>query len=208
MTEPTDGTDAETAVLAGAAAYNAGEYRAAQMIWDAPGTTLLDGLATFAETVADARAGEWDEALAAADRASRVLAAADPTELGIDTAPLQRWLAAFHADPVRIERGSPPLVSVDDEYPVSGTLPFAAAAVAATAVAEETQYDEEIVADAIRFAEQEDQPDESRYTTFLRDFTGEPSQRPIVFQRLAGLVERERRKERDVGGLFGERDEE
>lgn len=203
-----DEAEPDTALHAGAAVYNAGEYRAAQAIWDGPDATLLDGLVAFAETVASARAGDWDEATDAADRAARALAAADPTELGVDTAPLQRWLGALHADPERAERGPAPSVSVDDEYPIPGTLSFEAASVAAAAVAEETEYDASVVADAIRFAEQEAQPGESRYATFLRDFAGEPAQRPIVFQRLAGLVERERRKERDVGGLFEERDEE
>lgn len=204
MTDRLDGVDPETALHAGVAAYNAGEFRAAQRVLTAPGTTLLDGLAAFAGTVANARTGDWSEAMESADRAARQLAAADPTECGVETAPLQRWLGAFHADPERIERTSAPLVSVDGEYPVPGTLTLAAAGVAAVVVAELTEYDEGVLNDAIRFAEQEPEPDESRYATFLRDFVDDSAQRPIVFQRLSGMVEQERRKERDVGGLFEE----
>lgn len=208
MTDTLDDPDPQTALHAGAAAYNAGEFRAAQSILAAPGTTLLDALAAVAGTVAAARTGNWSEAKELADRASRQLAAADPTTQGVETAPLQRWLGAFRADPERIERAPAPSVSVDGETPVPGTLPLAAAGVAAILVAESTEYNESVVADAIRFAEQEAQPDESRYATFLRDFVGDPAQRPIIFQRLAGMVEQERRKERDVGGLFEESDEE
>lgn len=200
--------EAEIALYAGVAAYNAGEYRAAQEVWAAADTPLLDALAAFAETVADARAGEWDEAMDAADRAVRTLAAADPTERGVDTAPLQRWLGGFFADPERIERGPAPSISVEGEYPGASILSLAAAGVAATAVAEFSEYDEDVVADAVRFAEGVEAPDESRYATFLRDFVGEPTQRAIVVERLTGLVEQERRKERDVGGLFEERGEE
>lgn len=207
MTNPDD-PEAEIALYAGAAAYHAGEYRAAREIWAGGGTPLLDSLAAFAETVADARAGEWDESMDAADRATEALAAADPAERGVDTAPLQRWLGAFYADPERIERGPGPSVSVTGEPPTAGMLSLAAAGVAATAVAEFSEYDEQVVADAVRFAEGAEAPDESRYATFLRDFVGEPAQRAIVFERLTGLVEQERRKERDVGGLFEERGEE
>lgn len=203
-----DDPDPEIVLYAGAAAYNADEYRAAREVWAAADIPLLDALAAFAETVADARAGEWEEAMDAADRATEAIAAADPTERGVDTAPFQRWLGAFHADPERIERGPAPSVSVEGEYPTAGILSLAAAGVAASAVAEATEYDEGVVADAVRFAEAAEAPDESRYATFLRDFVGEPAQRPIVFERLTGLVAQERRKERDVGGLFEERSEE
>lgn len=208
MTDPLDAVEPGIALHAGAAAYNAGEFRAAQAILTAPETTLLDGLGAFVGTVANARTGNWSEAMESADRATRQLAAADPTTRGVETAPLQRWLGAFHADPERIERARAPSISVGGAFPGPSTLSVAAAGVAAAVVAESTSYDVDIVADAIRFAEQAAQPDESPYATFLRDFIGDPAQRPIVFQRLSGMVERERRKERDVDGLFEETDEE
>jgi hypothetical protein len=208
VTDPLDAVEPETALHAGAAAYTAGELHAAQAILTAPETPLLDGLAAFVGTVAAARAGNWGEARALADRAARQLAAADPTTHGVETAPLQRWLGAFRADPERIERAPAPPIFVDGELLVPGTLPLAAAGVAAAVVAEMSAYDGGVVADAIRFAEQTARPDESRYATFLRDFVGDPTQRPIVFQRLSSMIDRERRKERDVSGLFEETDEE
>ena len=189
-------------LLAGAAAYNVAEFRAAETVWHEGDGPLFSGLAALAAAVAAGRAGEWDEAMAAAQRARNLLAEVDSGPVSLP--PLGRWLDAFLADPESVERGRPPAVVVDGERRLPETLPLAAAGLAAEAVAAGSEHDEAVVTDAVRFAEREAHPDESTYATFLRDFTGNPEQRPIVFQRLAGLVERERRKERDVSGLFGD----
>ncbi|MFC6736489.1 DUF309 domain-containing protein, partial [Halolamina salina] len=63
--------------------------------------------------------------------------------------------------------------------------------------------DPEVVADALRFARRSEHPETTRYATFVRDYAAaEPSERAIVFERLSGLVGRQRRKEDDVSGLF------
>jgi hypothetical protein len=187
-------------LLAGAAAYNVAEFRVAAAVWDEGEGPLFAGLAELSAAVAAGRAGEWGEATAAADRARRRLAGVDGGPVSIP--PLGRWLDAFLADPESVERGRPPAVVVDGERRLPETLPLAAAGLAAEALAEAGAYDADVVVDAVRFAERETYPDESTYATFLRDFVGNPERRPVVFQRLDGLVERERRKERDVGGLF------
>ncbi|MFB6220816.1 MAG: DUF309 domain-containing protein [Halolamina sp.] len=200
------------ALRAGAAAYNAGEYAAARAVWagtDSESGTppLLDGLAAFADAVARGRQGEWTAATAAADRATERLDSDDIDGRGVTVAALRRWLDAFRADPERIERRPVPPVSVAGEHPVPGTLSLAAAGAVASVVADRAGYDTDVVADAVRFARAEEHPAASNYATFLRDFVGDPAQRPIIFQRLSGMVERERRKERDVDGLFDESDE-
>lgn len=187
-------------LLAGAAAYNVAEFRVAAAVWREGDGPLFAGLAVLAAAVAAGRVGEWDEATTAAGRARERLAEVDGGPVSLP--PLRRWLDTFLADPESVERGRPPAVVVDGERRLPETLPLAAAELAAAALAERSSYDAAVVADAVRFAEREDHPDESRYATFLRDFVGNPERRPIVFQRLSELVERERRKGRDVDGLF------
>lgn len=191
-------------LLAGAAAYNVAEFRVAEAVWrDAdPDSPLAAGLAELAAAVAAGRGGEWETATTAAQRARDLLAETDGGPVSLP--PLGRWLDAFLADPETVERRRPPAVVVDGERRLPETLPLVAAGLAAEALARRGEYDPEVVADAARFAEKEAHPDESSYATFLRDFVGNPDQRPIIHQRLAGLVERERRKERDVSGLFGD----
>lgn len=189
-------------LLAGAAAYNVAEFRVAEAVWQEGEESLFHGLAALAEAVAAGRSGKWERATAAAERARDLLADVDGGPVSLP--PLRGWLATFLADPESVERGRPPAVVVDGERRLPETLPLAAAGLAAEALAERGSYDAAVVADAMRFAEREEYPDESRYATFLRDLVGNPDRRPIVFQRLEGMVERERRKERDVSGLFDE----
>ncbi|NHX35287.1 MULTISPECIES: hypothetical protein [Halolamina] len=207
------------AVLAGVAAHNAGEYAVASAIWagEAPvdperhdaevdefdaANRLLDGLAAFATAVTGSRRGDWSAALDAATAAELAFDAVADDE-GIDLAPIERWLAAFDADPELAERSSPPTVAVDGDRPTPGELPIAAAAVVAGAVAAARGDGPDVVADALRFAREAEHPETTRYATFLRDYAAaDPSQRAIVFERLSGVVAQERRKEDDVAGLF------
>lgn len=190
-------------LLAGAAAYNVAEFRAAAAVWGEGEGSLFEGLAALADAVAAGRTGEWDAARTAAKRARNRLAGIDGGPVSLP--PLGRWLDAFLADPEAVERGRPPAVVVDGERRLPETLPLPPAALAAEAVAETGEHDAAVVADAARFASRAAQPEQSNYATFLRDFVGNPDQRPIIHERLAGLVERERRKERDVSGLFEEK---
>jgi hypothetical protein len=211
----TDGTPATAAdaLRAGVAAHNVGEYDIARAIWAgetpmAPETaaddSLRTGLAAFATAVLDARRGRWTVALAAAEEADAELADYDPTDpAGVDLTSVERWLAAFRADPALAERSPPPLLSIDGGQPTPGELPLSAAALVAVAVATGIGDDPEVVADAVRYARESDQPESTRYATFVRDYAdADASQRSIVFERLSSMVQRERRKEDDVSGLF------
>lgn len=193
-------TDAADRLLAGAAAYNVAEFRVAEQVWEAGQGPLFLGLAALADAVACGRAGEWTAATTAAECARELLAAAEPT--AVSRPPLGRWLDSVLADPESVERGRPPAVLVDGERRVPGTLPLRTVGLAADALAATSGYDEGVISDAIRFAGKESQPEQSTYATFLRDFVGNPDRRPVVYERLSGLVERDRRKERDVSGLF------
>lgn len=199
-------TDDADRLLAGAAVYNVAEFGVAAAVWSEGGGEgkgpLFAGLSALAEAVAAGRSGEWEPAMEAAEQGRELLAEANGGAVSLP--PLGRWLDAFLADPESVERGRPPAVIVDGERQLPETLPLVAVGVAAEAIAEASAYEAEVVTDAVRFAGREDHPEQSTYATFLRDFVGNPEHRAVVFQRLAGLVERERRKERDVSGLFGD----
>lgn len=196
-------------VLAGAAAYNTGEYAIARSVWagedptspgDRTDSPLLDGLTAFVTAVTRSRRGEWPAALNAATTAQ---SACEPVENGVNAVQIQRWLVAFSADPEMAERSPPPTIAVDGDRPTPGQIPLAAAALVAGAVAETRGTDPTVIADGVRFANEHEYPERSRYATFIRDYaSADANQRPIIFERLAGLVERERRKEDDVDGLF------
>lgn len=200
-----------TVLLAGAAAYNAGQYAVARVIWagetpvtpDADGADdrLLDGLAAFATAVTEGRRGDWDAALDAATEAELALDAIDSDR--VDLAPIERWLAAFGTDPEIAERSPPPTIVVDGDRPTPGALPLSAAAAVASAVAAARGDDPDVIDDALRFARGSEHPENTHYATFIRDYAAaEPSERAIVFERLSGVVARQRRKETDVEGLF------
>lgn len=205
-----DDAKAADALLAGVAAHNVGEYDIARAIWAgetplAPETdaddSLRTGLAAFATAVLDGRRGEWAAARAAAEEAESALPDSDPA--GVDLVSVERWLAAFRADPEVAERSPPPLLAIDDNQPTPGELPLASAALVAVAVATGIGDDPEIVMDAVRYARESDQPESTRYATFVRDYAdADAGQRPIVFERLSAMVQRERRKEDDVSDLF------
>ncbi|QKY21221.1 hypothetical protein B4589_012880 [Halolamina sp. CBA1230] len=200
-----------TRLLAGAAAHNAGQYGVARTIWagEAPVSPdgndaddrLLEGLAAFGTAIVESRRGAWDAALDAATEAELAFEATDQDR--IDLAPIERWLAAFGTDPETAERSPPPTIAVDGDRPMPGELPLAAAAVVAGAVAATRGDDPDVVADALRFARGNEHPETTRYATFLRDYAAaESGERGIVFERLSGVVARQRRKEDDVEGLF------
>lgn len=209
--------DLEAALRAGAAVYNAGEFHAAHDAWEdrwldleseTDDERLLHGLIQFTAVVHHARNGNWSGATKLAESADGYLSAVDPDATrDVAVAAVGRWLRAFRADPERIERTSPPKLRVGDEAIEPGLLTLAEVAIAAVVVAEAYDYDGSVVADAVRFAREASDPDSAREATFLRDFVADASHRPLVFQRLGSLVERRRRKEEDVSGLFESREE-
>lgn len=160
---------------------------------------LLHGLIQF--TAAAHHLTEDNPAGAAglADSAGTYLAALPPGYRGVSLETVRGWL-----DRVATSTGSPPpapplrhggeAVALEDLDVEAGLL-------AAPVVAEATGYDPDPVVGAADYAREEAQAGTARFTTLVMDFvTGDD--RDLVYRRLAALVARERRRDRDVDGLF------
>lgn len=205
------------ALRAGAAVYNAGEFHAAHDAWedrwlaleaDTDDERLLHGLIQFTAVVHHARNRNWSGATGLAASAVGYLSGIEEEATrGVDLDSVRNWLSSFLADPERIERTSPPRFRVDDTVVEAGVLTLDEVAIAASVVAEEHEYDEAVVVDAVRFGREKPEPDSTKEAQFLRDFVADRRHRSLVFQRLTELVERRRREERDVSGLFESREE-
>lgn len=213
---PTD-ADLGTALRAGAAVYNVGEHHAAHDAWEdawltlesgAADERLLHGLIQFTAAVHHAHHGNWSGATGLAESAVEYLDGLTGEDArGVDVAAVCDWLRAFERDPERIERAPAPSLRIDGEAPEPGLLTLGEVALAAAVVAAEYDYDESVVADAVRFGREDTDPDSSREAVFLRDFVADAGHRAVIFDRLTGLVERSRREEEDVAGLFEKREE-
>jgi hypothetical protein len=64
-----------------------------------------------------------------------------------------------------------------------------------------------VVEDAIEYAREEADSSQTEFISLLTTFVDESTHRGIVYNRLESQVERRRRKERDVAGLFDPADE-
>lgn len=197
---------------AGVAVYNAGEYHAAHDAWEdywldlqqgSDDERFLHGLIQFTAAVYHARRGNWSGATGLAESAGEYLSVLPATYRGVDVDAVRTALVSLRADPERIERARPLVLTVDDEILTPRDLEFEAAAVAATVVADEyDRYDEAVVAAGIDFAREELGSAQTRFITFVMDFAADESHRDVIYQRLSEHVERRRQKESDVAGLF------
>ncbi|SHG49751.1 DUF309 domain-containing protein [Halobaculum gomorrense] len=211
------------ALRAGLALYTAGEFHAAHDPWegvwlglteataagDAPDSAVRDealfhGLIQFAAAQHHARTRNWPGAVGLAESGRGYLADVPDDYRGIDVAGAREALARLQADPERVEREPAPSLRHGGERVAPESLSLDAAGQAAEALAEEHDLDADAVADAARFAREEEAVGRSRFAALLFDFVRaeDAGPRGIVYDRLTGLVERERRKERDVEGLF------
>ncbi|WP_435062939.1 DUF309 domain-containing protein [Halobaculum sp. EA56] len=211
------------ALRAGIALYTAGEFHAAHDPWeavwldltevaaadDAPESAVRDerlfhGLIQFTAAQYHARGRNWSGAVGLAESAGTYLAGVPDDYRGVDVAAVRDALARLAADPERVERGPAPPITHEGERVAPGSLSLDAAARAAEALAEEHDLDADAVADAARFARAEERAGRSRFAALLFDLlrADDPGTRGLVYDRLTGLVERERRKEEDVEGLF------
>jgi hypothetical protein len=229
------GESFETALRAGVAVYNAGEFHAAHDPWEAvwlelpdgDDERLLHGLVQHTAAVYHARRRNWSGATGLAGSAGEYLAGLPDDYRGVDVAAVRSYLARLAADPELAERRDPPPLRYRGRAETADEVPFAAAALAAEAVAEEyDQYDEAVVDRAIEYAREDlesesgrDGGDEdagerrdremgpetgtrTRFAALVADFAGEPEQRRLVYRRLADHVERRRQRDHDVDGLF------
>ncbi|MFC7069143.1 DUF309 domain-containing protein [Halobaculum lipolyticum] len=221
-----DESSRRAALRAGVALYTAGEFHAAHDPWeavwldlnaavDAAGPdgaaeslvrdeALFHGLIQFTAAQYHARDRNWSGAVGLARSAREYLAPLPDGYRGVDVAGVRASLARFAADPERVERAPAPPLPHDGERVAPTSLSLDAASLAAEALADEYGLDESVVADAGRFAREEAAAGRSRFAALLFDLlrVDTPQERGLVYDRLSGLVDVERRKEEDVEGLF------
>ncbi|MFC7097981.1 DUF309 domain-containing protein [Halobaculum marinum] len=220
------------ALRAGIALYTAGEYHAAHDPWEgvwlelraaideaacgAPdaatspdGTLVRDealfhALIQFTAAQHHARERNWSGATGLTESAREYLAGLPNDYRGVDVARVRTALSRLAADPERVERGPAPPLAHEGERVAPTSLSLDAASLAAEALAEEYGLDESVVADAGRYAREEETVGRSRFAALLFDLlrVDTPQERRLVYDRLSGLVDQERRKEEDVEGLF------
>ena len=205
--------DAE--LRAGVAVYNAGHYHAAHDAWEAVWLDLPDGdderflhgLIQFTAAVYHARERNWSGATGLADSAGEYLADLPSDYRGVNVGRVREYLAALERDPERIERAPAPALTYEREALALADLEFEGAAVAAEVLAEDLDYDEDVIEQAVAYARADlgDGGEGSQFVTFLLDFVRDPESRPIVAQRLSEHVDRREHRESDVDGLFDER---
>lgn len=210
-------TEFRAALRAGVALYDAGEFHAAHDPWEAAwlplesGTDderLLHGLIQFTAAVHHARGRNWSGAVGLAESSLGYLDDLPADYRGVDVAAVRTYLGALERDPERVERAPPPALTHEGETPAYADLDLEAASIAAEVLAGEYGFDEDVIADAVGYALEERGTGRSRFAAMLYDFLdGEPT-RAFVFDRLEQHVERKRREEQDVAGLFEDREAE
>lgn len=204
----------ESALQAGVAIYNAGEYHDAHDAWErrwldaADGTDderLLHGLIQFTAVVHHARRRNWSGAQRLAESAGEYLAGLPDDCRGVNVGSARTELARLAADPERIERQQPLRLTYDGKALTLSDLGFEAAAVVARVRAEhDDRFDETRIDDGVDAAREErEEGYRTRYIALVMDFaTGSDAERPVVYQRLRDHLERRDQKRREVEGLF------
>jgi len=212
----------QDALRIGIAIFNAGDHHAAHDAWEErwleledgnPEERLLHGLIQYTAAVYHARNRNWSGARGLAESAERYLAGVDDGS-GVNVDEVRASLRRLAADPETAERRGPIELRYDGDALESTDLSFEEVAAAARILAAEYDtFDEEIVADAIRFAREERNGDTSAdvasprdrgFIAMLFDFAADRDRRALVYDRLQGHVGRRRSRERDVSqsGLF------
>ena len=198
---------------AGVAIYNAGGYHAAHDAWEdhwldlESGTAderFLHGLIQFTAAVYHVTEGNDSGATGLAGSAQDYLAPLPADYRGVNVGEVREFLAAIEADTSLLDDRDPLSLSHDGQRLAPEDLGLEATCVAAEVLAEEEEYDEEIVEDATAYA-RADADSEATGSPFLPlvfDFVRDPEHRGIAFQRLSEHVQRRRNREDDVSGLF------
>lgn len=207
---PDDAPAVDDALRAGIVLYERGYHHAAHNPWetawlprDGTDADLLQGLIQLTAAVHHARDHNWSGATGLATSGYEYLAAVPDDHAPVDLDPARRYLARLAVDPEHAERREPPPLPYEGGAVGVDGLGFDALALAVEAVAEETSLDESVVADAIRYAREEQGSGRARFRGLLADLVAEdPERRAVAYARLESHVERERAKERDVEGLF------
>ncbi|WP_336345338.1 DUF309 domain-containing protein [Halalkalicoccus ordinarius] len=202
----------EKVLQAGVAVYNAGEHHAAHDVWEErwleleSGTDderLLHGLIQFTAAVHHARNRNWVGATGLAESAREYLEGLPEDYHGIALAPVRGYLAGLAADPERIERGSPPMLTHAGVAVTPEDLDAEATFTAARALAEAFGLDDEVIGRAIGYAREElEESGRGPFLALVFDLVREERHRGLVTRRLEERVARRRSRERDVEGLF------
>ncbi|MFC7019650.1 MULTISPECIES: DUF309 domain-containing protein [Haloarcula] len=196
---------------AGIAVYNAGRYHAAHDAWEdywldleaGDDERFLHGLIQFTAVVHHASTGNWSGAQGLAESAGTYLAPLPEDYRGVNLDVVRPYLARVASDPEHAERVAPPPLTHDGVAVDYEALDFDATAVAAAVLAEADGYDEGDVKRAVGYARGElDDRGEGTFVGLLFSFVREGEKRPMVAERLAAHVARERQKDDDVRGLF------
>lgn len=197
---------------AGVAVYNAGEHHAAHDVWEErwlaleSGTDderLLHGLIQFTAAVHHAHGHNWAGATGLAESAQEYLAGLPDGYRGVALDPIRRFLAELAADPERIERAPPPMLTHDGVALSFADLDAEATLAAARALAEELGMEAEVIDRAIGYAREElEEAGRGPMLALVFDLVRQERHRGLVRQRLVQHVERRRRRDRDVEGLF------
>ena len=203
----------DDAVAAGVAIYNAGEHHAAHDAWEDEWLDLesgtdderfLHGLIQFTAAVYHSRRRNWSGARKLSRSAVDYLAGLGADHRGVDLDSVRAYLRRLGADPEYAERARPPTLRYRDRTLEPASLGLDALGVAADVIAEEYGFAEDVLAYAIDYAREEEGTARSRFRSLVVDFVGEHGRRGLVYDRLESHVERRRREETDVDGLFDE----
>lgn len=209
--EAPDESEVRAALRAGAALYAAGEYHAAHDPWEAvwlrldgSDERLFHGAIQTTAAIYHARDHNWNGASGLAASARTYLGEVADTR-GVSIPPLRAFCRVLAADPSVIERRTPPAFRVDGRVVRYESLSPEGVWMAAEAIAEEYDYDEHVIRDAVQFARTDragDGGENTEFTRFCRALLTETTRRGVVFDRLAAHVDRRRQERDDVRGLF------
>jgi len=207
----------EEHLRAGIAIYNAGATHAAHDAWEdvwldlpkgSDDEQLLHGLIQFTAAIYHAQNRNWSGTVGLAESGKEYLTGVPSLYRGVDIELVRDYLQALKKDPERIERAAPPALVYKGQPLAAADLELGGITTAARILAAEfDQYDEAIISDAIEYAREEADESNTEYISLLTTFVDEATHRGIVYNRLESQVERRRRKEQDVAGLFDPADE-
>jgi hypothetical protein len=202
----------EVRLRAGVAICNAGEYHAAHDAWEPEWIDLdagtdderfLHGLIQFTAAVYHGSRENWAGLRGLAESATEYFDGLPATYRGVNVGEIRSYLGALADDPERIERDTPPPLTIDGTAIELVDLDPEATFVAAEVLAEEHGHGEETVERAVEYARADlAAGDRSRFVTLLFDFVREVDRRAIVARRLGEHVDRRTTEQRDVEGLF------
>jgi len=201
----------DAALRAGIAIHNAGHYHAAHDAWedewleldDGSDERLLHGLIQFTAAIHHARNRNWAGAVGLCESSAGYLADLPADYRSVNVGAVRAYVDALGRDPEYVERAAPSASNSTAPRSSPSDLDAPAAIAAAVVLGEELGYDEEMLEDAARYAERGLADGElNEFGVLLCDFLTEGPQRALVATRLGQHVQRRRRREADVSGLF------